>query len=68
MDESFDINKGEDKDFFKIGTRWKMENDQIKFIDKVVLAAQKDILKMVLKQISANIMAGKSIMSMSLPV
>jgi hypothetical protein len=32
------------------------------------LAAQKDILKMVLKQLSTNIMQGKSIMSMSLPV
>jgi len=32
------------------------------------LAAQKDILKMIIKQLSTNLLAGKSIMSMSLPV
>ena len=29
---------------------------------------QKDVLKMILKQISSNLMRGKSIMNMSLPV
>lgn len=33
-----------------------------------MLNAQKDILKMVLKQISVCIMQGKSVMNMSLPV
>ena len=33
-----------------------------------MLAAQKDVLKLVLKQISSNIMQGKSVMNMSLPV
>ena len=38
------------------------------FIDAEALAAQKDILRMILKQISTNIMQGKSVMNMSLPV
>jgi len=37
-------------------------------MDTEVLNAQKDILKMVLKQISVCIMQGKSVMNMSLPV
>lgn len=38
------------------------------FINQKQLELQKDIIKMVLKQISSNIMSGKSIMNMSLPV
>ena len=38
------------------------------FIDDEALSMQKDVLKMILKQISSNLMRGKSIMNMSLPV
>ena len=37
-------------------------------IDEEELQLQKGILKLIVKQITANLMAGKSIMSMSLPV
>jgi hypothetical protein len=33
-----------------------------------VLAAQKDILKMIIKQLGSNLISGKSVMNMSLPV
>jgi hypothetical protein len=38
------------------------------FSDPATLAAQKDILKMIIKQLGSNLIAGKSIMNMSLPV
>lgn len=38
------------------------------FINQKVLDLQKDIIKMVIKQLTSNIMSGKSIMNMSLPV
>lgn len=37
-------------------------------MDEEVLAAQKDILKMIIKQLGTNLMSGKSFMNMSLPV
>lgn len=38
------------------------------FYDEKIIAMQKDIIKMIIKQLSSNIMSGKSIMNMSLPV
>jgi hypothetical protein len=37
-------------------------------MNQKVMELQKDIIKMVIKQIGSNIMSGKSIMNMSLPV
>jgi hypothetical protein len=37
-------------------------------MDQVKLKEQKNVIKYILKQISTNVMAGKSIMNMSLPV
>jgi hypothetical protein len=38
------------------------------FINQEVIDAQKDIIKYVLKQIGTNLLSGKSVMNMSLPV
>lgn len=48
---------------------WKIneEGDTI-FINKEVIEQQKDVIKMIVKQLGSNIMSGKSIMNMSLPV
>ena len=53
----------------KLGQQWKFnKNEEYIFIDEEELQLQKGILKLIVKQITANLMAGKSIMSMSLPV
>ena len=52
-----------------LNKRWKLTNSEdYVFIDEEELQLQKGILKLIVKQITANLMAGKSIMSMSLPV
>lgn len=38
------------------------------YYDPVMVELQKGIIKMIIKQLSSNIMSGKSIMNMSLPV
>lgn len=67
-DESFCTSRGENANFLGEGVRWRIDGDLMIFIDKEVLAAQKGIMKMILKQLSTNFMTGKSIMNMSLPV
>jgi len=48
---------------------WKIDEEQdLVFINYKMIEIQKDVIKLVLKQISSNIMSGKSIMNMSLPV
>ena len=49
---------------------WKFleATGEIQFINERAIAAQKDIIKYILKQIGTNLLKGKSIMSMSLPV
>lgn len=66
--ECFRTFEGENRNFLGEGTRWQFEGEELKFIDVQVLSVQKDILKMILKQLSSNILSGKSIMNMSLPV
>lgn len=44
------------------------ENGDIVFYDEKMEKIQKDIMKMILKQLGSNILSGKSIMNMSLPV
>lgn len=52
-----------------LGKRWKLTNsEEYVFIDQEELELQKGILKLIVKQITSNLMAGKSIMTMSLPV
>ena len=60
--------EGPVSNFLSEGTRWKLQKDEFMFIDDEALSMQKDVLKMILKQISSNLMRGKSIMNMSLPV
>lgn len=67
-EESICTSKDDNRNFLKEGIKWELNGNELKFIDTEVLAAQKDILKMILKQLSSNIMSGKSIMNMSLPV
>lgn len=67
-EESIAVLKGENSNFLSEGTRWQIEGELMKFIDEEALSAQKSILKMILKQFSSNIMQGRSIMNMSLPV
>ena len=43
------------------------DNDAI-FVNQQIINLQKDTLKFIIKQLSSNIMSGKSIMNMSLPV
>ena len=43
------------------------DNDAI-FVNQEVINLQKDVIKFVIKQLSSNLMSGKSIMNMSLPV
>jgi hypothetical protein len=59
---------GENRDFLLQGKRWELKGDEYYFVDEEVLAAQKDILKMIIKQLGSNLVTGKSIMNMSLPV
>ena len=52
-----------------LGSRWKLTNsEEYVFIDEEELKLQKGVLKLIVKQITSNLMSGKSIMSMSLPV
>ena len=48
---------------------WLMnkDNDAI-FVNQEIINLQKDTLKLIIKQLSSNLMSGKSIMNMSLPV
>ena len=55
--------------FLSLGSRWKLTNsEEYVFIDEEELKLQKGVLKLIVKQITSNLMSGKSIMSMSLPV
>ena len=48
---------------------WKIdENEDFIFTDPEVLKVQKGIIKYILKQLGSNLIAGKSVMNMSLPV
>lgn len=52
-----------------MGSKWKLtSSEEYVFIDEEELKMQKGVLKLIVKQITANLMAGKSIMTMSLPV
>lgn len=48
---------------------WKInEEEDVIYINEKMMEMQKDVIKMIIKQLSSNIMSGKSIMNMSLPV
>lgn len=48
---------------------WKFSSSEdLIFIDEEIIKMQKGALKLIIKQITSNLMAGKSILSMSLPV
>ena len=48
---------------------WKLnEDDDAIYCNTAIMDMQKDVIKMIIKQLSSNIMSGKSIMNMSLPV
>ncbi|CAM6000185.1 unnamed protein product [Sphagnum balticum] len=55
-------------DFLLQNGKWRLEGDDFIFCDQEVINTQNGVLKMVLKQIGSNLMSGKSIMNMSLPV
>lgn len=38
------------------------------FVNQKAIDAQKDVIKYILRQIGSNLLAGKSVMNMSLPV
>lgn len=73
---SFDIDstksllhiKNNDTDTILLGDWLFKEDGEIEFINEKAIAAQKDVIKYIFKQIGSNILKGKSIMSMSLPV
>lgn len=57
------------QNFFQLGSSWKFNSSEdLIFIDEEILKIQKSALKLIIKQITSNLMAGKSILSMSLPV
>lgn len=53
-----------------ISSDWTKDTDSggLEYLNKEKMAAQKSVLKHILKQMSKNILSGKSILSMSLPV
>jgi hypothetical protein len=59
---------GENRDYLRQNNRWDLKGDDFEFINQDVIDAQKDILKMIIKQLGSNLLSGKSIMNMSLPV
>lgn len=67
-DQVFRTFEGENRDFLLQGKKWMFKGDEYLFIDEEALAAQKDILKMIIKQLGSNLISGRSIMNMSLPV
>lgn len=44
------------------------ENLELKFINEQLIQSQKDILRFLIKQIGANLISGKSVLNVSLPV
>lgn len=66
-DEEIRTYVGDNKNFLE-NDKWQLKGDDFIFIDEEVLAAQKDILKMIIKQLGSNLLSGKSVMNMSLPV
>lgn len=44
------------------------ENLELKFINEKLIQSQKDILRFLIKQIGANLISGKSVLNVSLPV
>lgn len=44
------------------------DNNDMVFVNQKAIDAQKDVIKYILKQIGTNLLAGKSVMNMSLPV
>ena len=58
-----------DTDFLFQEGRWAInKDDEYIFVNEEELKIQKGVLKLIVKQITSNILAGKSIMTMSLPV
>lgn len=56
-------------ELFKKGTEYKVsENNELVYINYDVLNGQKDSLKFIIKQIGANILTGKSVLNVSMPV
>lgn len=53
-----------------ISNDWMKDTDSggLEYLNKDKIAAQKTVIKHILKQMSRNILAGKSILNMSLPV
>jgi hypothetical protein len=67
-DEVIRTYEGDNRDYLQQGKKWLLKDDEFHFVDEQALAAQKDILKMIIKQLGSNLLAGKSFMNMSLPV
>jgi hypothetical protein len=44
------------------------DNNEFVFTNQQVMDAQKDVIKYIIKQVGSNLLSGKSIMNMSLPV
>jgi hypothetical protein len=44
------------------------QNNEFVFVNEKVINAQKDVIKYVIRKIGTNLISGKSIMNMSLPV
>lgn len=58
-----------DTDFLFQEGGWTInKDDEYIFVNEEELKIQKGVLKLIVKQITSNILAGKSIMTMSLPV
>ena len=66
-DEAVQTYVGDNRDYLENG-KWELKGDDFVFVDQEVVAAQKDILKMIIKQLGSNLLSGKSLMNMSLPV
>ena len=59
---------GDDNFIFQNGD-WKLSKDkEFIFSNQAVMNAQKDVIKWVIRRIGTNLISGKSIMNMSLPV
>jgi hypothetical protein len=61
-------NPGTDNFVFQNGDWIFNQNNEFVFVNEKVIGAQKDVLKYVIRKIGTNLISGKSIMNMSLPV
>jgi hypothetical protein len=57
------------EELLKKGGEYEITQDlELRFINEKLIQSQKDILRFIIRQIGANIISGKSVLNVSLPV